>query len=134
MANTAGLRSKFDFISIGASLLCAVHCIALPIFFTTLPLLGIEIIENMWIETTTILISMLIGGWAIWQGYKKYHHRVSLPLIFLLGILLMVSGNFLHGETAEIATKLIAAVLLVGVHLKNWNLSVKKGHQHCNNH
>lgn len=131
MANTTGLRSKFDFISIGASLLCAVHCVALPIFFTTLPLLGIEIIENIWIETTTILISMLIGGWAIWQGYKKYHHMLSLPLVFLMGIILMVSGNFLHGEAAEIVTKIIAAILLVGVHLANWNLSVKKGHQPC---
>lgn len=114
-----------DAISIGASLLCAVHCIALPIVFTTIPFLGIELIHNPYIESVTVLISMLIGGWAINHGYRKHHRKQAVLLLFITGILLLLIGNFLTVRRGEVILKLLGGIFLVTAHIKNWR-AVKK--------
>ena len=40
------LKINWDALGITASLACAIHCALLPLFFTSLPILGINIIEN----------------------------------------------------------------------------------------
>lgn len=111
---------KHDIISIGASTLCLIHCIALPLFFSTLPFFGFEILENIWLEMATMLISLFIGGFAIWKGYKHFHHKPMLPTLFLLGMLLMIIGNLLGSELFEMVTKLVGAGFMITVHSMNW--------------
>ncbi|UYQ94031.1 MerC domain-containing protein [Chitinophaga horti] len=113
-------QQKWDMISIGASLACAVHCVLLPVLFTTLPLFGMEILENIYLEVFTILVSLFVGGRALWRGYRLHHGRKSLLYVFLVGMLLMVSGNLLHGSLVEVGFKLGGAVLVVWAHVKNW--------------
>jgi hypothetical protein len=116
---------KADLISSLAALLCAVHCVALPLFFSTLPLFGIEIIENTWLELGTILISLMIGGSAIYKGYFHFHKSRWIAGLFLLGMALMVTGNFVALESTEYLFKIAGAVLLLISHIANW----KKSHQ-----
>jgi hypothetical protein len=116
---------KLDLISSLAALVCAVHCVALPLFFSTLPLFGIEIIENKWLELGTILISLLIGGGAIYKGYNYFHKSKWIVALFLLGMVVMIIGNFLHAHATEYFLKISGAVLLVISHIANW----KKSHQ-----
>jgi hypothetical protein len=113
-------NKRQDIISMGAAILCLIHCIALPLFFSTLPLFGFEILENIWLETVTILISLFIGGTAIWKGFKNYHHRLMVPLLFLLGMLLMIIGNLLGSELIEMLTKLVGAGFMIAAHSMNW--------------
>jgi len=113
-------EAKWDAIGVGASLICAVHCVLLPVLFTTFTLFGIEILENAWLEVTTVLISMGFGGWAIWKGYKRIHRQKSVLVYFLIGLLLMLVGNFLHATTYEMGLKIAGAVLLIVSHVKNW--------------
>jgi hypothetical protein len=116
---------KLDLISSLAALLCALHCVALPLFFSTLPLFGIEIIENLWLEFGTILISILVGGSAVYKGYSKFHKSMWIVSLFLFGMLFMVIGNFNHVHTSEYILKITGAVLLLICHIANW----KKSHQ-----
>lgn len=130
MTPKASYRGRLDLLSMGASLLCAIHCVALPVFFSTLPLMGIELMENIWLELLTIAISMLAGGWAIWRAYRHHHGIVWMPVSFVAGVLLMVAGNFVQVEWVEMLTKALGAVVLVAVHIINWKKSVASGHQH----
>lgn len=116
-------RSRWDVIGIGASLACALHCVLLPVVFTTLPLFGIELLENIYLEIATILVSMSAGGWALWKGYRQVHHHFSIVLLFLVGLVFMISGNFFSTESLHMFAKLIGAALIITAHIRNWRQS-----------
>ncbi len=109
-----------DKLSIAASLLCAIHCVLLPLVFTTLPFLGIELMKNIFLELVTVAISLMIGGWAIWKGYKNHHRNLLILILFIVGITLMVTGNFVNEKGNEMFLKFSGAALLVTAHVYNW--------------
>lgn len=55
------ISKNLDKLGVGVSLLCAVHCAALPLIISSLPLLGLKIFGNPLIETSIILLSLIIG-------------------------------------------------------------------------
>ena len=116
-------KAKFDKVSIAVSLACMVHCIALPMLLTTLPFFGIEILENLFIELATIFVAVAIGGWSVWNGYQKHHRRPGIPILFLTGICVMSSANFLQMEKLEMVGKGMGAALLIAAHILNWKQS-----------
>jgi len=113
-------KNIWDKLSIGASVACAIHCVFLPLVFSTLPLFGVEIIENIWVEILAISTSLFIGGWAIYKGYKNHHKNLKIVLVYLIGILCILIGTFVQNESIEIIFKLIGAIFLVTAHIKNW--------------
>jgi cation transport ATPase len=119
-------KNIWDKISIISSIACAIHCVALPLFFTTLPLFGIEIMENKWLELVTIFTSLLIGGWAVVNGYLKFHKNKNVVLLFVVGIIVMLVSNFVEIVWIEIISKCIAASCLITAHTLNW-----KKCKHC---
>lgn len=120
---------KWDAIGVSASLACAVHCVLLPVIFTTLTLFDIDILKNVYLEVLTIFVSMSIGGWAIWRGYKRLHGQKSVLVYFAIGLVLMIGGNFIHGGLPEMGLKLVGATLLITAHIKNW-----RGCRNCEVH
>ncbi|WP_177230599.1 MerC domain-containing protein [Chitinophaga sp. CF118] len=117
---------NWDAIGIGASLACAIHCVLLPVIFTTVTLFGIEILENPYLEGLTLLVSMSVGGWAIWRGYKKLHHKKNLVVYFFMGLVMMMAGNFVSFKPLEMGLKIVGAVFIITAHVKNW-----KACKHC---
>ena len=117
---------KWDAIGIGASLACAIHCALLPIIFTTITLFGIEVLENVYLEVLTLLVSMSVGGWAIWQGYRNLHHQKNLVIYFFTGLILMIAGNFVSYMPVEMVLKIIGASFIITAHVKNWRAG-----KHC---
>lgn len=132
MRMRSSYQSKWDIIGIGASLACAIHCVLLPIIFTTLPFFGIEILENPYLEAITLLVSMLAGGWAIWRGYSRLHHKLSLLVCFLAGLFLLIAGNFCSSLLLETGFKITGAALIITAHIRNWrscnNCSISHTH------
>ncbi len=126
-------NKRQDFISMAAAFLCLIHCVALPLFFSTLALWGIEVLENIWLELATLAISFFIGGMAIWRGYTTHHHKRQVIIYFSVGMLLMVGGNFVGGELFEIISKIAGAAAMVIAHTINWrrsHLSMEAKHMH----
>jgi len=116
-------RSIWDKIGISASLICAVHCILLPIFFSALPFFGIEILENPAIEMITIGISLMAGSWALINGARQYHKNWLL-ILFIIGILfLIVSNTVVTKRSLEIVLKSVAAAAIVTAHTYNLKFS-----------
>lgn len=117
---TAAYKPAWDNISIFIAALCMVHCIALPLLLTTLPLWGFEVLENPWIELATVITAFLAGGWAIYRGYRRFHKRLSIVVLFFAGLSLLTVANFLHGEVMEMLLKGAGAVLVIIAHVLNW--------------
>ena len=123
----------WDKAGIATSLACAIHCAVLPIFFTSLPLLGINIVHNETFEFGMIFLALIIGIIALRHGWKKHHHSALPVLMFVSGIILLVVK---HWFEAQLLLFLIPAVLLIiGAHVLNFRLCRSHGEcaheEHC---
>jgi hypothetical protein len=67
-------KINYDALGIAASVACAIHCAILPLLLSSLPLFGINIINNTSFEYIMIFIALCIGLYSLWHGYKKHHH------------------------------------------------------------
>ena len=108
---------NWDAIGIGASLACAIHCALLPLFFSSLPLLGINILHNTRFELGMILVSFAIGTYSLYHGYKKHHHSYKPMIFFTVGIAIMLSRMVFR--SIEIWLLFPAAFLIIFAHVNN---------------
>jgi hypothetical protein len=113
-----------DALSLGLSFVCLMHCIILPLFLTSIPFLGIEILENIFIELGTIILALFIGGYAIRNGYLKYHRNMFIVFLFAIGISLMILSNFVF-SAAEIWLKIFGGFVVCMAHIQNFTTSKK---------
>jgi hypothetical protein len=129
------MRTKvnWDALGMGTSLACAVHCALLPLFLSTLPLFGINIIHNPIFEGGMIALAFIIGCVSLYHGYKKHHHKLLPVFIFAAGIIFLVVKQFF---TAYETWLLIPAVILIiSAHLLNYRSCRVHDHGHegdCN--
>jgi hypothetical protein len=123
------LKVNWDALGIGASLACAIHCALLPLFLSSLPLFGINIIHNTAFEVGMIVLAFCIGTYSLYHGYKKHHHSWMPLFFFIIGfIFLIIKQFFVHYET----WLLIPAVLfIVTAHLINYRSCRIHDHAHA---
>jgi hypothetical protein len=81
---------NYDKLGIAASIACAIHCAVLPLIMTSLPILGINIINNFWFEMAMIVLALGIGIYSLTHGFKKHHHQLLPILIFSSGMALFL--------------------------------------------
>jgi MerC mercury resistance protein len=103
-------RINYDALGIAASLACAIHCAILPLVLTSLPVLGINIVENVGFEFGMIILAMVIGFYSLWHGYRKHHHRLLSSVLFGMGIILLFLKQAFHSQQLYY---LVPAVLLI---------------------
>ena len=123
------LKINWDAWGIGASLACAIHCALLPLFLSSLPLFGVNIINNIGFEIGMVLLALCIGSYALYHGYKKHHHRQWPLILFFIGfIFLILKQFFIRVET----WLLIPAVLfIISAHLLNFRFCRVHNHAHA---
>ncbi|MEY5046404.1 MAG: hypothetical protein RL713_1629, partial [Bacteroidota bacterium] len=89
-------KINYDALGIAASIACAIHCAVLPLLMSSLPILGINIINNFWFEIFMILLAMGIGLHSLTHGFKKHHHRLLPIIVFIIGISLLLVKQVFH--------------------------------------
>lgn len=122
------LKLNWDVLGIGTSLACAIHCALLPLFLTSLPIFGYEIIENHFFEYVMIFLAMLIGCISLWHGYRKHHHSLRPLAIFMVGIALLFAKQIWHSYQLWILP--VAVVFIVTAHLLNYRSCRVHNHAH----
>ena len=122
-------RINWDVLGVGASLACAIHCALLPLFLSSLPLFGINIINNEAFEAGMIVLAFCIGSYSLYHGYKKHHHSLVPFTLFIAGFaFLVIKQFFVHYQT----WLLIPAVfLIVFAHLINYKSCRVHNHAHA---
>ena len=120
---------NWDAIGISASLACAIHCALLPLFFSSLPLLGINILHNYQFEFGMILVSFAIGAYSLYHGYKKHHHSFKPIILFSIGIAIMFSRMVFR--EIELYLLFPAAILIVYAHINNHTRCRIHNHAHA---
>jgi hypothetical protein len=122
-------KINYDALGIAASIACAIHCAVLPLIMSSLPILGINIINNFWFEIFMILLAMGIGLHSLTHGFKKHHHRVLPIIVFIIGISLLLVKQILHQY--QIWFLVPAVILIVSAHYINYRQC--RIADHCHN-
>ena len=122
------LKVNWDTLGISTSLACAIHCALLPLFLTSLPIFGFEIIENPVVEIVMVSIAFCIGIYSLYHGYKRHHHSFSPMIVFSIGFMFLVLKLFF---TAYETWLLIPAVAgIVTGHVINYRACRLHNHAH----
>ncbi len=126
-------KVNWDAMGIAASTACAIHCALLPLFLSSLPLFGINIIHNTAFEAGMIGLALCIGSYSLYHGFNKHHHNLLPLVIFSSGfIFLVIKQFFVHYQT----WLLIPAVsLIITAHYLNFRFCRVHNHAHtedCN--
>ena len=114
------LSFNADFIGFSASLLCAIHCAALPFAFALAPLAGLRFLQDPRIEYAIIMISLLIASYALIHGYRRHHQKPLALLVVLVGFTLIGIGHLLQTELQELILTSSGATIVAIAHVINW--------------
>lgn len=126
------LKVNWDAMGIFTSIACAIHCAALPLILSALPIFGVNIIHNNFFEWVMITIAFCIGIFALFHGYSKHHGSIVPLLIFSSGFIFLVLKQFF--SSLEYWFLAVAVVSIVSAHFYNYRLSRKNhgkpNHEH----
>jgi uncharacterized membrane protein YoaK (UPF0700 family) len=113
-------RINWDWMGIATSVACAIHCALLPLVLTSLPILGVNIIENKAFEFFMIFLAFAVGSFALYHGFRK-HHRQKFPLyLFAAGMVLLLFKQIWHEFQYWILP--FAVIFIVSAHVQNLRL------------
>ncbi len=128
-----GFKMDWDRMGMATSVACAIHCAVLPLFFTSLPLLGVNIVHNEAFEFGMIFLALVIGVIALKHGWKKHHHSSWPVALFIAGISLLFLKQWF--EEHFIYILIPAVVLILSAHFLNFRLCREHGScshkEHC---
>lgn len=118
-------KINWDKIGVTTSLVCAVHCMALPLLLTSLPILGIDLMENKIVEMVMILLAFFIGIIALSKGRKEYSSFRPMVL-FSIGIACLILKEVFHQWHNIILIP--AVVFILWAHYSNYKMSRSAKH------
>lgn len=114
------VKINWDALGIGTSIACAIHCAILPIMLSSLPILGINIIHNLFFEWGMIALAFAVGSYSLFHGFIKHHRSFSPVIIFSVGFIFLVLKQFF--PQFEYLFLTIAVVLIISAHYYNYRL------------
>jgi phosphoglycerol transferase MdoB-like AlkP superfamily enzyme len=110
-------RINWDALGVTTSVLCAIHCAVLPLLIASLPIFGINIIDNPSFEYGMIGLAFVIGSRALWHGFHKHHHRSGPWRFFAAGMILLLAKQIWHPYQFLILPFAVALILIA----HGWN-------------
>ncbi|MEM9937292.1 MAG: MerC domain-containing protein [Pseudomonadota bacterium] len=115
--------SKMDATALTLSGLCLLHCLALPVLASTLPLFGV-MAEAEWLHRAFVLAAVPITGFAIMQPWRGADY-IAFCILALTGISLLVAGAFVEPlEAHETLLTVCGALLVAAAHALRWQRQV----------
>jgi hypothetical protein len=112
------MRINYDHLGILTSILCAVHCTVLPLLISSLPLLGIDILESPAVEWALIGLAFAFGFLSLNHGYRRHHRRILPALLFCAGFLFLIINQVTDEQLLYICIP-GAALLIISAHITN---------------
>lgn len=122
-------KINWDAFGIATSVACAIHCAVLPLILSSLPLFGINIIENQGFELLMIGLAFVVGVYSLYHGRKKHHHSYTPLLLFSAGIVLMIIKSISQSHALWLLIPAVIAVITA--HFLNYKLCRVHNHAHA---
>ncbi|WP_308992496.1 MerC domain-containing protein [Mariniflexile litorale] len=124
-------NNTIDLIAFSSSLICAVHCAAIPVVLSFSSLSSLHFLENPYIEWTFISFGLVFVLTSLLPSYKKVHHQIKPLLYATLAFAFIAVGRLNLTELWEIINTVIGAFIVALAHYLNWKLvQVRGNHNH----
>jgi hypothetical protein len=122
-------KINWDVLGVAASLACAIHCALLPLLFTSLPIFGINVIENTVFEIIMVVLAFAIGICSLYHGWKKHHHNFVPIIVFLLGFIFLVLKLFFVEYENWLLVPAVTGI--ISSHIMNFRACKIHNHAHA---
>ena len=118
----ARLTASLDAFTIGASGVCLVHCLLLPLLVAAAPSLSRLVRVPEEFHVLAFALAVPASAFALSGGYRR--HGVILPVFVASAGLLLIGIGALGGLQVALETgvSVVGSVLLAIGHLVNWRL------------
>jgi hypothetical protein len=113
-------RVNLDMMGMATSVACAIHCAILPLLITSLPVFGINIINNSFFEWGMIAVAVVVGCLALAHGYHRHHKNRKPLLLFAAGSIFLFLKQVFYDH--EFIFLVPAVFLILLAHFLNFRL------------
>lgn len=125
-----------DHAGIAASVLCTIHCIALPLLLGGLAAGGLTAtglgwLRNESVEWVFLISSLSIGVFGLLPGYRRVHRHKRCLWLFSIGVLSILAGRLANARSLPDTPFVVGgAALVISAHAVNRRLCARCGR--CN--
>lgn len=130
-------KSLLDVSGAGLSVICLLHCLALPTAAVAAPALAPELAERLSLvdgraHLVLFLIAAPITVLAFFWGEKAMRAGKWTMAIAGSGLALMLAGaSHIFAQPMESILTMAGVSLLIGAHIANWRRRQNEGHDHA---
>lgn len=118
-ANSGSVAAPVDYSAAGLSILCSLHCLALPVLAMAFPLAGVWA-QAEWVHKALVLMAIPISGHAAFVRGAYFHDRAFVAIV-TLGLALLGAAAFVESLHAlEKPITVAGAFLVASSHLWRW--------------
>jgi len=103
------------------SLACAVHCVAMPLVMTMLPLVGLVFLAGEPTEYVAFGGAVLLAAGSVVSGFRHHRKWSAFPTL-VLAVGIIVTGFMAAEGSFEVILHVTGGVLLATTHLLNRHL------------
>ena len=117
----------------GISIICLVHCLALPLVVSLAPLLaaGLALDDHSLLHWLMLGFAVPLSGIGLWLG-MRHHGDWRLIVLGSVGIAFMFVGvSHLLGAQLETPLTVAGVAMVLCTHLLNWRWSRRHVHSHA---
>jgi MerC mercury resistance protein len=120
MKQTAASPSsaRLDLVGTCVSLMCALHCLTVPLLVTVLPLAGAGVFLGGSLEVLFLAASVALATGSLCWGFRR-HRRWRMFIVLGAALTMIAVGRFLARESFELVFVVMGAAVLAGGHLLN---------------
>jgi hypothetical protein len=112
-------KFNLDFAGMAASILCALHCIALPLLISFGLTTGSQLMHDHTFDIVIIGVGIGIACLSLFSDYKK--HRSFLPIAtIIVGFILLIGGLKAGHGWMHAAISVLGSILVTTAHIINW--------------
>lgn len=126
-------RSYLDVAAVFLSGICMLHCLALPLVLTILPIVNISLLDETTFHTLMLIVILPVSLIALTIGCRKHRDILTMGLGTLgLGILTFTAffGHDFFGLTGERFVTSLGGVVLAAAHIQNYRCCRKDDCDH----
>ena len=114
-------KLKWDAFGMGASIVCAIHCAAIPFLVGLAATTTLSFLQSPWFEFGILALAVIFVFLSLVPSYRK--HKSAVPLLLaIVGLLAVILNHIFFGHEYY-AISFVGAILITIAHYKNFRLS-----------
>jgi len=122
------MKINLDALGVTASLLCAVHCLVMPLVLAVSPIVSEHAEGHESFEGIIIACTLILGTWSLIHGWRKHHGKWFLLPLFASGFAGLLASHYWINDGWSVPVLILSITVIIYVHVHNWWLGRKIAH------